>query len=157
MAITDSLIKKAARARKNLWKSLARELDEMGGVLADVADTQLEANGLYLERLNSIEAAIRELTTAVKALQPAAASEPVDAAPKLQLEVGKEYVLRNGQTVVITEYDPAYEYDRTSYPFLADNGRSYLADGTYDANEREHSRDIVAEAPCEMSNHELAS
>lgn len=59
---------------------------------------------------------------------------------KLQLEVGKNYVARNGTLVKIVNNDGHFQY-----PFDAHDGRSYQADGLEYGKRIPSERDLISE------------
>lgn len=58
----------------------------------------------------------------------------------IQLEVGKIYIARNGEVVEIVSEEKHYRY-----PFIGDNGRTYLPTGEFSANETDTPFDLVTE------------
>lgn len=68
------------------------------------------------------------------------ANDSIISEPKLKLEVGKHYVLRNGDVVGPLEPRPNAVY----YPF-AFGGRCWTTDGMYNTVVQPHSLDIVSE------------
>lgn len=58
----------------------------------------------------------------------------------MKLEVGKTYIARNGDLVIIRRYNPAHN----AYPFIDDSGFSYMPNGAY-LSEESDSRDLIEE------------